>query len=558
MSLPSSPSPSSESSDFAAFLDAELLSLSSDSNSQSSGQDNNEDDSIAEENDQDKFSERIYALSRKRKRPDNESDDSRSFPQAASDTVDGNCSNRACQGSKEMLAYSKTCPPHPGFMRGVCIRCGALRPESEPDEGGVALRYIHEGLEITQTEAERMRSNELEKLLAKKKLYLVLDLDHTLLNSARFAEVPSDEEAYLSTVYLSNKDCLSAGRSDSETGTVSQQGEEQSHCRNLSLCSLGNLQMWTKLRPFVHKFLAEASKMFEMYLYTMGERIYAQAMAQLLDPMGRFFGSRVISQSDSTRRTAKDLDIILGAESTVVILDDTEGIWPRHKANLILMERYHFFSSSCRQFGIPNASLLEAQKDESEEDGTLANTLQLLQSIHTAFFDEIYLDERGRIESHCGEQDVTKIIQNLRSKVLAGCKVVFSRIFPTALPSPESHRFWRLTEELGAVCTNSVHESVTHVVALDKGTDKARWAVQHKRHVVHPRWVEAALYTWKRPSEEDYPVGDSQNMLTFSKTVDVGYLGIKNTSHEDQHGDAKAGSSQKGIPETENVLCGNS
>jgi RNA polymerase II C-terminal domain phosphatase-like 3/4 len=47
---------------------------------------------------------------------------------------------------------------------------------------------------------------------------------------------------------------------------------------------------------------------------------------QLLDPTGRLFGDRVISQLDSTRRNTKDLDVVLGAESAVVILDDTEGV----------------------------------------------------------------------------------------------------------------------------------------------------------------------------------------------------------------------------------------
>jgi hypothetical protein len=34
--------------------------------------------------------------------------------------------------------------------------------------------------------------------------------------------------------------------------------------------------MWTKLRPFVREFLEEAAGMFEMYVYTMGEKLYAQ------------------------------------------------------------------------------------------------------------------------------------------------------------------------------------------------------------------------------------------------------------------------------------------
>lgn len=47
------------------------------------------------------------------------------------------------------------CPPHPGFMGGICIRCGALRGDAE--EKGVALSYIHRGLEVSKHEAERLR-----------------------------------------------------------------------------------------------------------------------------------------------------------------------------------------------------------------------------------------------------------------------------------------------------------------------------------------------------------------------------------------------------------------
>jgi len=40
-------------------------------------------------------------------------------------------------------------------------------------------------------------------------------------------------------------------------------------------------------------------------------------------------------QADSTQRHVKDLDVMLGAESAVVILDDTVGVWPNHGDNLI-------------------------------------------------------------------------------------------------------------------------------------------------------------------------------------------------------------------------------
>lgn len=82
--------------------------------------------------------------------------------------------------------------------------------------------------------------------------------------------------------------------------------------------------MLTKLRPFVHTFLKEASSMFEMYIYTMAERSYALEMANLLDPKKVYFNFKVISQDDCTQKYQKGLDVLLGKESAVVILDDTE------------------------------------------------------------------------------------------------------------------------------------------------------------------------------------------------------------------------------------------
>lgn len=86
------------------------------------------------------------------------------------------------------------------------------------------------------------------------------------------------------------------------------------------------IHMMTKLRPFVHEFLEEASKLFEMYIYTMGERSYALEMADLLDPGNKYFHSRIIAQGDCLKKYQKSLDIVLGQESAVLILDDTEAV----------------------------------------------------------------------------------------------------------------------------------------------------------------------------------------------------------------------------------------
>nr|XP_009614180.3 RNA polymerase II C-terminal domain phosphatase-like 4 [Nicotiana tomentosiformis] len=242
----------------------------------------------------------------------------------------------------------------------------------------------------------------------------------------------------------------------------------------------------------------QSSSLFEMYIYTMGERPYALEMATLLDPGGIYFHSRVIAQGDCTQRHQKGLDVVVGQESAVLILDDTEAVWGKHKENLILMERYHFFTSSCRQFGLKCKSLSETKSDENEVEGALASVLKVLQQIHTLFFDP---ERRDNIM----ERDVRQVLKQVRKEILKGCKIVFTRVFPTQFQA-ENHHLWKLAEQLGATCSTEVDQSVTHVVSMDAGTDKSRWAVKEEKFLVHPRWIEAANYLWRKPPEENFPV----------------------------------------------------
>ncbi|XP_075077527.1 RNA polymerase II C-terminal domain phosphatase-like 4 isoform X3 [Nicotiana tabacum] len=359
---------------------------------------------------------------------------------------------------------------HPGVMGGMCIRCG----QKVENESGVAFGYIHKNLRLADDEIARLRDKDLKNLLRHKKLYLVLDLDHTLLNSARLADI-SAEELYL-------KD----------------QREVLPDALRSNLFKLDWIHMMTKLRPFVHTFLKEASSLFEMYIYTMGERPYALEMASLLDPGGIYFHSRVIAQGDCTQRHQKGLDVVVGQESAVLILDDTEAVWGKHKENLILMERYHFFTSSCRQFGLKCKSLSATKSDENEAEGALASVLKVLQQIHSLFFDP---ERRDNIM----ERDVRQVLKQVRKEILKGCKIVFTRVFPTQFQA-ENHHLWKLAEQLGATCSTEVDQSVTHVVSMDAGTDKSRWAVKEKKFLVHPRWIEAANYLWRKPLEENFLV----------------------------------------------------
>lgn len=97
------------------------------------------------------------------------------------------------------------------------------------------------------------------------------------------------------------------------------------------------------------------------------------------------------------------------------------------------------------------------------------------------------------------------MLKTIRKEVLKGCKLVFSRVFPTASQAGNQH-LWKMAESLGATCSTEVDPSVTHVVSTDSGTEKSRWAVKHSKFLVHPRWIEAANYLWQRQPEENFIV----------------------------------------------------
>lgn len=82
--------------------------------------------------------------------------------------------------------------------------------------------------------------------------------------------------------------------------------------------------------------------------------------------------------------------------------------------------------------------------------------------MHQNFFSHHSLDE----------VDVRNILASEQRKILAGCCILFSRVFPQSEANPHLNHYWQTAEQFGAVCTNKIDEQVTHVVAFVLGTDK--------------------------------------------------------------------------------------
>ena len=74
---------------------------------------------------------------------------------------------------------------------------------------------------------------------------------------------------------------------------------------------------------------------YEMHVYTMGTRSYADSVCRLLDPDGSLFGSRILSRDENGSLVQKSLKRLFPMDtSMVVIIDDRADVW-RWSPNLV-------------------------------------------------------------------------------------------------------------------------------------------------------------------------------------------------------------------------------
>ncbi|GIL83980.1 hypothetical protein Vretimale_10976 [Volvox reticuliferus] len=351
-----------------------------------------------------------------------------------------------------------------------------------PQAGILRLKHLHANMEVevSNDEAERIRRDTVSRLLNRKRLILILDLDHTLLNSVHVGEISEDTAPQLSKVL--------------------KHEEEANLGPKRLLHRLAENKLWTKLRPGVFEFLEGLRDAYEMHIYTMGDKTYAAEIRKLLDPTGRLFAS-VIAKDHSTTTTAKDLDVLLSADELALVLDDTEVVWPGHRRNLLQIERYHYFPSDIRKWRVDGTALLEQGIDESSTRGALATHMRVLRAVHTRFFSE---DDPSLPPLE--HRDVRDILAEQRRKTLQGCFITFSRCWPQDR-NPRREPLWQLAEALGASCLPDYDPRVTtHVVAAVGGTEKVHLALSQGKEVVLPTWLQGCSYTWERLPEGAYQV----------------------------------------------------
>ena len=206
-------------------------------------------------------------------------------------------------------------------------------------------------LTVSQAEATRVEDEAKRRLLASKKLSLVVDLDQTIIH----ATVDPTVADWQKDVDNPNHDAVKEVRAF----LLKDDGPSNRGC-----------WYYVKLRPGLEEFLDKVSKIYELHIYTMGTRQYAKNIADIIDPDHKVFGDRILSRDESGSMTAKNLQRLFPVDTKmVVIIDDRGDVW-KWSPNLIKVTPYDFFVG----IGDINSSFLPKKPDLQPSPKAVAAT----------------------------------------------------------------------------------------------------------------------------------------------------------------------------------------
>ncbi|XP_070853818.1 RNA polymerase II subunit A C-terminal domain phosphatase-like [Drosophila suzukii] len=202
---------------------------------------------------------------------------------------------------------------HTTVTQDMCADCGADLRQNEngqTSEASVPMVHIMPDLKVSQKLAQKLGHDDTRRLLADRKLVLLVDLDHTVIHTTDDT-VPDN----IKGIY------------------------------HFQLRGPHSKWYHTRLRPGTAEFLKRMSQLYELHICTFGKRKYAHKIAQLLDPEGKYFSTRILSRDECFNATSKTDNLktlFPNGDSMVCIIDDREDVW-NMASNLIQVKPYHFF-----------------------------------------------------------------------------------------------------------------------------------------------------------------------------------------------------------------------
>ncbi|KAM0672174.1 TFIIF-interacting CTD phosphatase [Ordospora colligata] len=194
---------------------------------------------------------------------------------------------------------------HSVRLGNLCGVCGA---EISEEESLFCALYTTCDVQITHKHAVSAYRARMKELKRTRKLILVLDLDQTILHT------------------VIHDACSAPPQSGLESFVMDR-------------CTY-----FVKLRPNLQDMLEEISTIYEIHVYTMGTRAYAQRIVAIIDPKGLYFHDRIITRDENQGMLVKSLGRMFPSKhKNIVILDDRADVWDFCE-NLLLVRPFWYFN----------------------------------------------------------------------------------------------------------------------------------------------------------------------------------------------------------------------
>lgn len=195
------------------------------------------------------------------------------------------------------------------------------------------MMHDTESVTVSRQEAQRLDSESTRHLLDQRKLALIVDLDQTIIH----ATVDPTVGEWLKSPENPNYEALKGvgafrlgmdGKAVLEDGTgIGPRSSSPSTSKSTTADDEG-CWYYVKPRPGLADFLRSLSERYELHVYTMGTRSYADCVCKLVDPDGSLFGTRILSRDENGSLVQKSLTRLFPMDtSMVVIIDDRGDVW---------------------------------------------------------------------------------------------------------------------------------------------------------------------------------------------------------------------------------------
>ena len=212
---------------------------------------------------------------------------------------------------------------------GLCAECGLdMKERSSYNEttarsARATINTVHgrTDLLISQDEATKTDEEGKRRLLESRRLSLVVDLDQTIIHASVEPTIGEWQSDPSNPNFQALQDVQAFQLHDDKPNTW----------------------YYIKPRPGLKSFLSGLSELYEMHIYTMGTRSYAENVAKIIDPDGKVFGDRIVTRTESGSDKEKSLKRLFPTDSKmVVIIDDRADVW-RWIPNLVKVNVFEFF-----------------------------------------------------------------------------------------------------------------------------------------------------------------------------------------------------------------------